>query len=382
MPALGAETEPGELAGLILTWQRDPATTMTIDWHEMSAVEKPALLYRAQGSGAWKSVVAATSDFPHAPGRKVHRVELSGLEPDGEYEFRPGGRELPYRFRTMPQRLTRPLRVVAGGDTAPAGVFEKINRVVAGLKPDLILWGGDYSYSDGQAGGIQKEILWHKNILDHLIGEDRRVIPVVAAIGNHEVNSVVAPYYEANFAFPGEDTYGVLDFGDYLSVWLLDTNHRARIAGKQTEWFAESLDQRARDPERILLPVYHVPAYPSVRKDEGTTLEVRKHWVPLFEKAGITTAFEHHDHAYKRTHPLLGGEKQDDPAKGVTYLGDGAWGASIRKVRPAADVPHIFRSEAVNHVFFFEIAPEGPLKFQAINAKGEVFDRFELPRRR
>ena len=379
-PSLAAE--PGEVAGLILTWQRDPSSTMTIDWYETSPLEKPVLLHRRKGTAAWKSSTPVAGDFPHAPGRTVYRVELTGLEPDGVYEFRPAERERPYHFRTMPERLTRNLRVVAGGDTAPAGVFEKINAMAASLKPDFILWGGDYSYSDGKAGEIKKEILWHENIRAHLIGTDRRVIPVIAAIGNHEVNSAVAPYYEANFAFPAEDTYGVLDFGDYLSVWVLDTNHRARIAGTQTEWFAASLAARARDPRRILIPVYHVPAYPSVRKDEGTTLEIRQHWVPLFEKAGVSAAFEHHDHAYKRTHPLLGGKVQDAPAKGVTYLGDGAWGASIRKVRPPADVPHIAKSQSVNHLFFFEIGPEWPLKFQAISVTGEVFDRFELPRQR
>lgn len=371
-----------EVAGLILTWQRDPTTTMTIDWHETSALAKPVLLHRQKGADAWTSATPVESAYPHAPGRKVYRVELRGLEPDAEYEFRPAGREQPYHFRTMPARLTRTLRVVAGGDTAPAGVFEKINALAASLKPDFILWGGDYAYSNGQAGEIKKELLWHANIRDHLIGPDRRVIPVIAAIGNHEVNSTVAPYYEANFAFPAEETYGVLDFGDYLSVWVLDTNHVARIAGKQTEWFAESLAARAKDPRRMLVPVYHVPAYPSVRKDEGTTLDIRKHWVPLFEKAGISLAFEHHDHAYKRTHPLLGGKAQDDPAKGVTYLGDGAWGAGIRKVRPPAEVPHLAVSRSVNHLFFFEIPPEGPLKFQAIDVTGGVFDRFELPRRR
>ncbi len=379
-PALARE--PGEVAGLILTWQRDPSSTMTIDWHETSPLAKPVLLHRRKGTDAWKSSTPVASDFPHAPGRTVYRIELSGLEPDAVYEFRPAEREQPYHFRTMPKRLTRNLRVVAGGDTAPAGVFEKINALAASLKPDFILWGGDYSYSNGQAGEIKKEILWHENIRDHLIGADRRVIPVIAAIGNHEVNSSVAPYYEANFAFPAAETFGVLDFGDYLSVWVLDTNHRARIAGNQTEWFAASLAARAKDLRRILIPVYHVPAYPSVRKDEGTTLEIRQHWVPLFEKAGVSAAFEHHDHAYKRTHPLLGGKVQDVPAKGVTYLGDGAWGASIRKVRPPADVPHIAKSQSVNHLFFFEIGPEGPLKFQAINVMGEVFDRFELPRRR
>lgn len=380
LPAAAAE--PGEVAGLILTWQRDPSTTMTIDWHETSPLERPVLLHRRKGAAEWMSSVPAASEFPHAPGRMVYRIELTGLEPDADYEFRPAGRELPYHFRTMPKRLTRALRVVVGGDTAPAGIFEKINGVAAALRPDFILWGGDYSYSNGQAAEIKKEILWHENIRDHLIGADRRVIPVIAAVGNHEVNSSVAPYYEANFAFPAEETYGVLDFGDYLSVWVLDTNHVARVAGKQTAWFAGSLAERAKDPGRVLIPVYHVPAYPSVRKDEGTTLEIRKHWVPLFEKGGVSMVFEHHDHAYKRTHPLLGGKVQDSSAKGVTYLGDGAWGASIRKVRPPTDVPHIAKSRSVNHLFFFEIGPDGPLRFQALDLTGEVFDRFELSRRR
>ena len=89
------------MAGLILTWQRDPSSTMTIDWHETSPLEKPVLLHRRKGTDAWKS-------------------------------------------------------------STPV--------------------------------------------------EDR---PVIAAIGNHEVNSAVAPYYEANFAFPAEETYGALDLGDY-----------------------------------------------------------------------------------------------------------------------------------------------------------------------
>ena len=120
-PSLAAE--PGEVAGLILTWQRDPSSTMTIDWYETSPLEKPVLLHRRKGTDAWKSSTPVAGDFPHAAGRTVYRVELTGLEPDGVYEFRPAERERPYHFRTMPERLTRNLRVVAGGDTAPAGVF-------------------------------------------------------------------------------------------------------------------------------------------------------------------------------------------------------------------------------------------------------------------
>jgi hypothetical protein len=57
-----------------------------------------------------------------------------------------------------------------------------------------------------------------------------------------------------------------------------------------------------------LFPVYHVPGYPSVRAFDGaTSAQVREHWAPLFERAGVRVAFENHDHAYKRTHPIRAG---------------------------------------------------------------------------
>lgn len=46
----------------------------------------------------------------------------------------------------------------------------KMNKVVAGLKPDVIFWGGDYSYSDGKPAMVQREIDWHANVHEHLIG--------------------------------------------------------------------------------------------------------------------------------------------------------------------------------------------------------------------
>jgi hypothetical protein len=40
---------------------------------------------------------------------------------------------------------------------------------------------------------------------------------------------------------------------------------------------------------------------------------------------------EHHDHTFKRTHPLLGGLRND---RGVLYLGDGSWGKLRVPVAP------------------------------------------------
>ncbi len=378
--AAAAEETP--VHGLILTWKQDPTTTIVIDWHEETPISDPLLMHRKMGATEWKRATPEVVDFPFSDDWKIYRTELTGLEPGTFYEFRPHGRSEPYKFRTMPADLERPLRVVVGGDIAFRDVPAQMNREVAKLEPDVILWGGDYAYSDAKKEYLWKEVMMHNSIRDDLVTAERRVFPVLAAIGNHEVMGSSAPYYFATFAWPGNPPYGVMDFSDYLSVVILDSNHIAKVPGEQTDWLGKVLNERSGNPHRIIFPVYHIPAYPSVREDERTTFELREHWVPLFEKAGLSVAFEHHDHAYKRTHPLLAGEIQDDASKGITYLGDGAWGASTRAVKSFEERPYLYKAERTNHVFVVDIAKEGPLKFKAINHKGEVIDEFELPRRR
>lgn len=369
-----------ELAGLVLTWQRDPTTTMTIDWHRRGGDgTAEELEYRPLGAAEWRKSEAEGRDFPFTEDWRVHRTELTGLEPGTLYEFRPGARGEPYRFRTMPATLERPLRLVVGGDVAIRSVPEEMNRVVAGLEPDAILWGGDYAYSDGRKDYIWKEEMFHRSMVKDLVTTERRVFPLLAAIGNHDVMGNAAPYYLATFAWPGNPPRGVMDFGGYLSVVILDSNHLTKVDGEQTDWLRQVLEERAADAGRVILPLYHVGAYPSVRDpDDRTATEIRTHWVPHFEKAGLTAAFEFHDHAYKRTHPMRAGERMEDAADGVTYLGDGAWGASTRAT---VERPYLLKAERIHHVHLLEFGADGPLKFQAIDAKGQVFDEFELPRR-
>src|SRR5690625_7699759 len=114
-----------------------------------------------------------------------------------------------------------------------------------------------------------------------------------------------------------------------MSLVLLDTDHTNPVDGVQTEWLEQVLAERQEVPH--LFPVYHGPAWPSVRNpDWEQSVRVREHWVPLFEAYGVRVAFENHDHAYKRTRPIRNNRK--DPS-GVVYFGDGAWGVGVREIR-------------------------------------------------
>src|SRR5262249_6155434 len=152
-----------------------------------------------------------------------------------------------------------------------------------------------------------------------------------------------APFFFAlHDGLYAERSYATLDFGDYLSLVLLDTGHNSPIAGEQTDWLDKVLTPRRDHPH--VIAVNHVPAYPSFRAAAATASDKdpagegnRQHWVPLFEKHNVDLVLEHRDHTFKRTHPLKNGHA--DP-NGIVYLGDGSWG-KLRAPKKPEDRPYL-----------------------------------------
>jgi acid phosphatase type 7 len=418
---------------LFLTWQQDPATTMTIDWHTVDEQRPVEIDYRIKGDEAWMSSFGASHDFPHSR-RTINRVELTGLEPDTKYEFRFGPGSKAYFFRTMPDKLTRPLRIAIGGDTMHhQAFFEETNRQVLKYDPDFVYIGGDIAYADalppdqqgiradpqtrgrvtgtrpGPGEGDNLWYHWFDGYKNTLITENGRVIPMVLTIGNHEVlGSYVyrmdnyqatddfrfeqAPYFFSLFAMPGQPGYNVLDFGDYMSLVILDSDHTNPIDGEQSDWLEQVLSERRHVPH--VFPKYHVPGFPSVREVDGRIqTRVREHWVPLFEEYNVRLVFENHDHAYKRTHPIRNGEISSN---GVVYVGDGSWGTVPRalggremavsyRFSDGIESPdenpygeeywYIHTAKSVMHFILLTI--DGPHQHMLmIDSKGNIFDEY------
>ena len=127
---------------------------------------------------------------------------------------------------------------------------------------------------------------------------DGRLIPLVLAIGNHDVvpgpnggyerTLADAPFFTAFFAqnFADGATYKTLRFGTLVELILLDSAHATPIAGRQTEWLEKTLSQPAKTKYR--LACYHVPAYPAAKDfNRKHSVAVREHWVPLFDRYGV-----------------------------------------------------------------------------------------------
>jgi hypothetical protein len=119
----------------------------------------------------------------------------------------------------------------------------------------------------------------------------------------------------------------------------------------------------------------HVPAYPSYRAAQnsngkpGAGEDQRRFWSPLFEKFNVDVVLEHHDHTFKRTHPLTDGHVDKN---GVIYLGDGSWGR-LRAQQKGEDRPYIAAVSEAYHMTVHRL--EGQQRFHvALEESGKIAD--------
>lgn len=374
-----------EPAAVYLTYHEKPEERITICWLVPKKEGVEVLKFHQLNDEAWHQVNAHPIALPASIPYTFYRIELEGLKPDQSYEFVLPEHKEPYLFKTLQAELNKPLRFVVGGDVYHDSLddLKKMNRTAASQNPDFVLLGGDLSYSGSRfsflSGDDGRWIDFIKSWSSTMKRGDGHLIPLVTAIGNHDVNGKYGQtphqahlYY---LFFPsGPNGYRVLDFASYLSLWILDTGHTHPIEGAQTAWLKSTLENHP--PTLYKFALYHVPAFPSFRSmNNKRSFAVRTAWVPLFEKYGLDVAFENHEHAYKRTHRLKNGRKDPD---GVLYLGDGAYGVEkARKPKTPEELWFLAKSAQESH-FHLVTLEKDAVHFEAINQEGKVFDRHQF----
>lgn len=371
-----------EPLGLYLTWQHSPQSSITILWVSDKDQPNDTITFQKKGEKNWHKEKGQHQLMPSQLPYLIHRVELTGLQASSSYLFRLPNDENSYKFRTMPLDTSLPLRFIVGGDmyNGTLDMLEKTNRAAAAKNPLFVVIGGDIAYSAtgkiSEPENGERWLDWLKVWKKTMVTSEGYLIPIIPAIGNHEVcggsdgTPHEAQFFYALFPMPGLEGYNILDFGRYMSLILLDSGHTNPVQGAQTDWLKKVLAQRDHIPHKFA--IYHVPAYPSYRNyNAEISRNIRKNWVPLFEQYGLIAAFENNDHAYKRTFPIFKGRKQD---KGVLYLGDGAWSVgNVRKPKNSRQAWYIAKSAATQH--FLLVTIEGLRRhFQACTPDGMVID--------
>jgi len=191
---------------------------------------------------------------------------------------------------------------------------------------------------------------------------DRRGVPVVWTLGNHDIETRDGRPEIKFFHMPGRwyaQTIGPVEFV------VLDANQPD--SREQRKWLRSTL---AASDAPWTVVVFHQPAYSC--GSHGSTPEVQSQWVPLFRRFHVSVVVNGHDHDYQRF----------PPQRGVTYVVEGEGGAGLYEVGECPEgTPDPVVADDTHHGFLYLSATTRKLTGRAVSDDGTVLDTFVLRNR-
>lgn len=350
-----------------MSYREDPQHSAVIGW----SGSHHALIYfdtvSHQANYLKYQFQSGVTNYNHYKGQNNNFVRLSDLKPGMRYYFvlrdtigNIVSREL--SFKTLPENATS-LLIVAGGDSRNSVPFFEMspkkcrtgfrngNILVSKIVPDVVLFGGDFTLNKLFWNRYRE---WRHWLSDWqlTITPDGLLIPIIPAMGNHEDSLDLVMFFDM------PSTNGVYHHLLGGNLASLNTFNDLKPVCNPAETNAmDSLMKMDMATTRWQLVQYHIPMNP-----QGTKYEKREDlircWAPLFQKWGVDIVSESHAHIMKTTVPIIvdiinNGNMIRNDSSGTTYIGEGAWGAPLRKMRPAK--PHIRNQQSVHGFHVLQI---------------------------
>ena len=245
------------------------------------------------------------------------------------------------------------LRLAVAGDVGYAGsrgrrTAAAMTTAEDGRNYDALLLLGDNVYPTGDPAGLDQAVFGpYAGVLDDGTA-------LLAILGNHDVKDGNAEGQVDRLGMPGR--WWSRSFGDELLVVGLDSNETASEA--QRAWLEHTL--RASTARWRIVTLHHPPYSAGY---QGSALDVRAAFSPLFERYGVQLVLAGHEHDYERSQPI----------RGVTYVVSGGASDTRRTSREE------FTAVAWAWHHFVDIGVYGErMVVRAVNQEGRVFDKISI----
>ncbi len=356
---------------------------MTVMWQTHSTAPSRVEVFLARRPSCGKAVYQPQGEprvFTGEAGQ-VHRVRLSGLEPETDYVYRVPSEESQSGFytgffRTAP-RPGAPMSFCVTSETGGAKSSMQLRGSLAegisGERPDLLIFPGDMVL-DGRRERDWDQYLFEPfhSLICHT--------PFYHCAGNHEEDSDLmrrylatspAGYYSFDYGCahfvaldtPKLSTHVPQPDGDFI----IEPNEPLGPGQAQYDFLTQDLADSQAAWKVVFM---HYPPYFS-----GTwEAPLLRPLCRLFERYGVDLVITSHAIVYERSHPIR--EDRLDFGHGVRYVVAGGAGA-----RPAwfdhKKAWHTARSAAVPHYLHISLTPTH-MEFAAVNDRGQLFDTMVL----
>ena len=310
--AMAQDYQVNEPRQIILTWQNNPQTTMTITWRTDQEGENNVVYYSPNKDLVFdhsESKKATTYTFEETSAW-LHTAELTDLKPGNTYWVileSDGFQSEKFNFKTAPADY-EDIVFIVGSDAqhlrTQMHVIRPVLTKAAQENPDFFVYSGDFV--NAELSEYEWDLFF--DLWDELmITEEKRRIPIIPAIGNHEVvagyggNREKSVFYFNRFKIPEPKDYYAIQYGPELTILSLNTDHTAEIGGEQLRWLEQTLQEH--EDSKWIMAHYHDGGWWGTSK---TNVELRSKWLPLFEEYGVDLAHDGHIHTYIRTFPIYG----------------------------------------------------------------------------
>ncbi len=247
------------------------------------------------------------------------------------------------------------------------------------IKASFVVTCGDNFHSKGVSSVTDP--LWNVNF-EKVYADESLMIPWYITLGNHDYEGNVEAELEyaktskrwvepaRYFSFTKKlhDStrvlFVILDSSPLVEEYINEKEDKHHVMGQKTvvqlRWCDSVLSTSTATWKFIF---FHHPAY-SASSTHGSTLEIQRTFVPLFEKYHVNACFSGHDHDLQHSRP--------DSAT-VEYFGCG--GGS--ETRPVGQTP--FTKYSIASLGFGVVSlTQSTMRFSFVNEKGEQIYKYEI----
>ena len=316
----------------------------------------------AYGSSAstLSAVVSSAS-----PTTYVHRIKLTGLQPNTLYHYQLTGQSAPatdYSFRTLVNPGT-PFRFAWTADyrdSSEAGVHGQISGRILNshnspMPPLFDLTGGDYSVTNTYAKWTNQWIVPSELALE-------AALPAYLNPGNHDLwrsGTCMRTFAQAPDS-TGTNGYYSFDCGDVHVIAI--NNYTNYVSGTpQWNWAAADVTNSLKAWK---IAMFHEPAYTYASGGHGSNTNMQDMTTAVFEPGGVKVVFAGHNHFYQ--HNLV---------NGIRHLTVGAAGAPLYAV--SSNAAYTVKTVSDNCYLIGDVTPTN-LHLVVYNNVGTVLDTIDL----